>query len=225
MADTYNEKIQKNLHKVLAINHLSESTFVLRFERKNLPFKPGQHIGVGPENSTYTREYSVYSGVDDDYLEILVKEVLNGFISPILKNLKPGDFIQVEEPRGYFSLPTGWTPEERFLFIATGTGIAPFHSFVKSNTGLNYTLFHGISTTSETCQPNFYPPERLILCTSRENQPSIFQGRVTDLLKTYSLGEISRIYLCGNVNMINDVYDILGKGIFPIDKIHSEVYF
>lgn len=225
MAEAYNQQIQKNLHKVLAINHLNESTFILRFERKNLQFKPGQHIGVGPQNSIYTREYSVYSGVNDDYLEILVKEVLNGFISPILKNTMPGDFVQVEEPRGYFSLPPGRTPEERFLFIATGTGIAPFHSFVKSNTGLNYTLFHGISATSDACEPGFYHPERLIVCTSREKQPATFNGRVTDRLKNYSLTGISRIYLCGNVNMINDVYDMMGKGLFPLEKIHSEVYF
>jgi len=37
------------------------------------------------------REYSIYSGEKDDYLEVLIKEVDNGDLSKRFKNCKPGD--------------------------------------------------------------------------------------------------------------------------------------
>jgi ferredoxin--NADP+ reductase/benzoate/toluate 1,2-dioxygenase reductase subunit len=190
-----------------------------------MQFTAGQHIGVGPANSIYTREYSIYSGESDDYLEILVKEVLDGFISPLLKDTKQGDCLQVEEPRGYFTLPLNRTFNDHFLFVATGTGISPFHSIIKSNPEINYNLLHGISMVLDACEPEFYNREKLALCTSKELSNTAFNGRVTNFLQTQSLGKISHIFLCGNVNMINEVYDLLVKKKFPVEKIHSEVYF
>lgn len=218
-------QIQKDLYKVLSVSQLSTSIFIIRLERKSLKFRAGQHIGVGPAESNYTREYSVYSAESDDYIEILVKEVINGFITPLLKNTKAGDFLQVEEPRGYFSLPLNRKPEDHYLFIATGTGISPFHSFIKSYPDLNYTLFHGIASIDEACEPHSYKKESLYLCSSREQHQKAFNGRVTTLLQTFSLENISRIYLCGNVNMINDAYALLDKRKYSINQIHSEVYF
>ena len=81
-------KIKTDLHEILDIRTLTESTFVLRIERKDLEFTAGQHICVGPPNGIHTREYSIYSAEKEDYLEILVKEVENGLVSPSLKKLK-----------------------------------------------------------------------------------------------------------------------------------------
>jgi len=220
-----NAKIQSELHKVLSIKHLSESIFIIKIERKGINFKAGQHIGVGPANSIYTREYSIYSAEDDDDLEILVKEVLNGFISPLLKGIKQGDYLQVEEPRGYFSLPEQKSSEDKYLFVATGTGISPFHSFIKSYPDLKYNLLHGISFVNDACELEFYNPANLALCTSKESNHNNFNGRVTQLLETLSLETTSHIFLCGNVNMINEVYDQMVTRKFPLNKIHSEVYF
>ena len=40
-----------------------------------MQFKAGQHIIAGLKGELDQREYSVYSGENDDYLEILVREV------------------------------------------------------------------------------------------------------------------------------------------------------
>lgn len=220
-----NEHIQSQLHKVLSINHLSESVFIIRIERKGLKFTAGQHIGVGLANSIYTREYSIYSGEVDDYLEILVKEVLNGFISPKLKNTKPGEYLQVEEPRGYFSLPEQISSGDKYLFVATGTGISPFHSMIKSNPEINYEILHGIRRFKDACESQFYNPKRIIFCTSKEISNNTFNGRVTQYLETFSLEDITQVFLCGNVNMINEIYDLMIKRQFDVEKIHTEVYF
>ncbi len=219
------EGIKKGLHKVLWVKHISSSTFIIGLERNGIKFKAGQHVSVGFPNAGYTREYSVYSGENDDYIEILVKEVLDGFISPLLKNVNTGDTLIMEGPLGYFSLPQNRTENDHFLFVATGTGISPFHCFVKSFPGLNYTLIHGVKYVKDACEIEFYDKNRFVLCSSGENTDKYYNGRVTKILVTWPLYNFSRVFLCGNVNMINDVYYILKSRDFKLDKIHSEVYF
>ena len=47
-----------------------------------MDFTAGQHVCVGPPNGIHTREYSIYSPEDAPYIEILVKEVQNGLVTP-----------------------------------------------------------------------------------------------------------------------------------------------
>ena len=218
-------KIKTELHEILDIRHLTDSTFVLRFERKGLRFEAGQHVCVGPPNGIHTREYSIYSGEQDDYIEILVKEVVNGLVSPGLKKLQKGGFVVVEEPVGYFTVNKDHPADLKYVFIASGTGVSPFHSFIKSHRQLNYTLLHGVKYGSEAYDACEYEKEKYILCTSREGDGGDYYGRVTDYLKEHKFGTQAQYYLCGNCNMIHDVYDILEEQGVSTDNIHAEVYF
>src|SRR5664279_4703497 len=74
-------------HKIRQIRFLTEKTFVLRLDRVNIQFKAGQHIIVGLKGELNQREYSVYSGEQDDYLEILFGEEFKGSESLKLKQL------------------------------------------------------------------------------------------------------------------------------------------
>ena len=89
-------------YKVLNIRDLSPSTYILRLERKKLDFKPGQCFNLGLKGSGINREYSIYSGVDDSYLEFLIKEVKRGSVSPALRKVKPGDEVALHGPYGAF---------------------------------------------------------------------------------------------------------------------------
>ncbi|WP_291862602.1 FAD-binding oxidoreductase [Marinilabilia sp.] len=218
-------KISTKLHEIVEMRHLNESTFVVKLEKNNLEFQAGQHINVGPANSIHTREYSIYSGENDDFLEILVKEVSDGFISPVLKKQRPGNMLVVEEPVGYFSLPRKSNPGEKLLFIASGTGISPFHSFIKSNPGLDFTILHGIRDNSEKYDSDFYSSSRYIACTSRQKSDNSYFGRVTNYLEENPVLSNTRCYLCGNSSMIHDVYDILESQGVSSEMIHAEVYF
>ncbi|WP_430810006.1 MULTISPECIES: ferredoxin--NADP reductase [unclassified Carboxylicivirga] len=217
-------KIKTDLHEILQIRHLTDSTFVLRIERKGLTFQAGQHVCVGPPNGIHTREYSIYSAEQDDYLEILVKEVENGLVSPSLKKLKSGGFVVVEEPVGYFTINKALPKNQKYVFIASGTGISPFHSFVLSTPGLNYTLLHGVRHGDEAYDADAYEAGRYVLCTSRDDSGN-YKGRVTQYLKKHPFGTDVHYYLCGNCNMIHDVYDILEEQGVSTDNIHAEVYF
>ncbi len=218
-------KISTRLHEILDVRHLTESTFVLKLERDNIKFKAGQHLNAGPSNSIHTREYSIYSGENENFIEILVKEVADGFISPILKKQQPGNMLVIEEPVGYFSLPVKFNNQDKFLFIASGTGIAPFHSFIATHPDINYKLLHGIRNSAEKYEKDFYDPSRYIACTSRHRSDDSYFGRVTNYLEENPVEPGTRCYLCGNSSMIHDAYDILERQGVSLDMIHAEVYF
>ena len=213
-----------NFHEILGVRHLTDSTFVIRFEKNGLGFSAGQHLCVGPPNGIHMREYSIYSAENDPFIEILVKEVQNGLITPVLKKLKVGDSVAVEEPLGYFGLNKKEKNEKSYLFIATGTGISPFHCMVKSNPDLNYRIIHGVRTAAEGYERNEYENGKYTLCSSRD-QSGDYTGRLTNYLQEINIDKDSEVYLCGNCNMIHDAYDILENKGVPNERIHAEVYF
>ena len=216
--------VSTDLHKIRQIRFLTERTFVLRLDRGNMQFKAGQHIIVGLKGELNQREYSVYSGEKDDYLEILVREVLDGNVSLQLKQCKPGQLLQVNGPFGSFGLEKFDMFSRKLVFIATGTGIAPFHSFVRSYPGINYSLIHGVRYNNEAYERDDYDPDRYILCTSKESNEG-HKGRVTRFLAGYPVDPDMLFYLCGNNNMIYEVYHILRDKGIPDENIFSEVYF
>ena len=210
--------------KIRRIRFLTKSTFVLTFDRDDIQFTAGQHITIGTRGSLNQREYSVYSGEQQNYLEILVKEVLDGNVSIQLRNSKPGDLLEVNGPFGSFRLEIKDMYSRKHLFIATGTGISPFHSMVTSYPGIDYTILHGIRYLNEAYDKIEYEPERYIACISREKS-SGYNGRVTDYLSDYPTEPDTIYYLCGNSSMIFEATGILrNKGVTG-DRILREVYF
>lgn len=210
-------------YRVLGVRDLTDSTYVLRIERNGLEFIPGQCVNIGLVDDAVNREYSTYSGRNDKYMEFLIKEIEGGVVSPALRKLKRGDKISLDGAYGLFIIPK---PEakQKYLFVGSGTGIAPFHSFVKSYPGLNYTILHGIRTADEQYDKKDYDPKRYIACVSREKGGD-FYGKVTDYLKKNPVDPKTICYLCGNSEMINEVYDILrGQGVGGTNII-TEVFF
>jgi ferredoxin--NADP+ reductase len=215
--------LERTIRRVLDVRPLSESAYVLRVERSGLEFSPGQYINVGVAGRADMREYSVYSGAGEDCLEILVKEVEGGLVSRRLRRLQAGDEVAVEGPFGFFTMGEQARRERSFLFVATGTGISPFHSFAKSYPRLDYRLLHGVRATSE-CYEHEVFADRVTTCVSRGGGGS-FAGRVTDWLRAHPADPSWLCYLCGNCDMIYEAFDILrGQGV-PSRQLFAEVYF
>lgn len=220
----HNDILMEPLVKVHHVRHLTDSAYVVRFDRNGREFRAGQHVILGIHGKNNAREYSIYSAEQDDYFEILVKEVLEGDLSRKLKNLSRGALLEISGPMGFFTIPDEWIGHRHFYLIATGTGIAPFHSFVRSYPELNYTLLHGVRYSTEAYDRQDYSPQRHILCTTGDRGGD-FHGRVTDYLRTHEIITDSEFYLCGNVKMIHEAFDILtSKGVKP-QQLHAEVYF
>ena len=212
------------LHKVLEIRDLSPSTYVLRLERNGFSFQPGQCVNLGLKGSGVNREYSTYSGIDEPYLEFLIKEVKGGTVSPALRNVQPGSDVELHGAYGSFVIKPENIETSRFVFIGTGTGIAPFHSFVRSYPNLDYQIINGIREPSEQHDGKDYDPSRLICCVSREKWEG-FNGRVTDYLKQMEIALDKVYYLCGNKGMIHDAYDLLRNAGVSGDQIFTEAFF
>lgn len=211
-------------HKISDVRHLTESTFVLQLERNGLPFQTGQFVIIRRPGTIEQREYTVYSGEQDDFLEILVREVTDGKMTPRLKKIQPGVELEVDGPFGFFRFNPNMFPTQKFLFVATGTGISPFHSFVKTYPNLDYRLVHGVRYDEEAYEHDHFEKEKITLCTTGENSGD-FNGRVTDFLYNQKLDKFTQCFLCGNSEMIHEAFDILtGKGI-PVQNIYTEVYF
>ncbi|AFG37802.1 ferredoxin--NADP reductase [Spirochaeta africana] len=219
------------------VRHLSPTAFVVRFDRNRMQFAPGQYITVGIAGDLHVREYSIYSSPDDDFLEILVKSVEGGLVSHKLQQLEQGDSLQVEGPFGYFVLDEHSTLTRQsevssaapapVLMIATGTGISPFHSMVSTNPEMPYTLLHGVRSAIEDYDWQRYTPGQLVRCITRDTDGTAdFAGRVTDYLRQNPVTDPStRCMLCGNCDMIYEVFDILQEQGIPSQQLYAEVYF
>lgn len=218
------QNLQEHKYQVQEVRNLTDSTYVVRLNRNALDFRAGQHITLGPANAVESREYSIYSGEQDDHLDVLIREVDDGNISKKLRRMAPGDSLHFDGPVGYFTLDENDLKTKKFVFIASGTGIAPFHSFVKSYPGLDYTLLHGVRYGHEAYDRDDYDPERYVLCTSRDEQGD-FHGRVTQYLKKNIYNTEALYYLCGNINMIYEAFDLLRLKGVPANQMHAEVYF
>lgn len=213
-------------HRVIGRRDLSSGTFVLRFSREGLSFVPGQWINVGPVGRREQREYSIYSSPQDDFLEILVKEIPDGLVTPVLRRCRPGDRVEVEGPHGAFTLAEGAREAPRFLFCATGTGVSPFHCFARSLPGLDYRLLHGLRTREDFQETDAFAPERYVACVSRGAAGNgAFPGRLSLLLKREPVDPSTYCYLCGNSDMIYEAYGILKDQGVSREHIFAEVYF
>ena len=211
------------LSKVIGIKNLTPSTYILKFERNDFYFEPGQYLSLGIKGSLQKREYSIYSSESDNFLAVLVKEVEDGDLSVKLKRLKPGELIEIEGPFGHFTLPED-RKNASVVFVATGTGISPCHSIIKSNNSLNYKILHGTKWKSEAYDSSEYIAKNYLQCCSQE-RGSNFYGRVTDYLSKNYIDLNAEYFLCGNSNMIYDTFEILRNKGVPREQIHMEVYF
>jgi len=231
---------------VREIRWLTDSTFVLTFDRNGIDFAAGQYLSVGIPGSIHMREYSVYAPEGREHAAILVKVVEGGLVSHALAALNPGDPVVVDGPFGFFTIDDDWR-EHRYRFIATGTGISPFHSIVASCPGIDYHLIHGVRYPEERYDLDWYDPVRITRCVTRTGsgaqdgaEPARggdtvagtgddgyrrFPGRVTDYLRSTEIDLEARYYLCGNCDMIYEAFDILQDAGVPHSRLFAEVYF
>jgi ferredoxin--NADP+ reductase/benzoate/toluate 1,2-dioxygenase reductase subunit len=219
---TLTTKKKRVICKVLQVRRLTESVAVLRFERQGLDFEPGQYIRVGIKDDPEIRDYSIYSGSDADHVEVLVRRVEDGLVSKQLCDLEPGEEVSVGGPYGHFKLIED-VRGKPLLFIATGTGISPYHSFAESYPELDYRLIHGTAKLDEAYEPEIYG-DKYVHCVSREDGGD-FKGRVSDYLRDLEIPSDTNAFLCGNCDMIYEAFDLLQDKGLPTAQIHTEVYF
>ncbi len=210
--------------KVLSNERISDRSYILRLERHGLDFEPGQYFVIGRQEDGTAREYTVYSSIDDDFLEFMITEIPGGEVSNELKKCKQGDVVFAEGPLGYFRLETDEDHSRKHVFIATGSGIAPFRSMVLSNPELNYQILHGARLLADCYNREDYDPEKYMTCITRE-ETGDYKGRVTDYLQENPVDPADHFYICGNTDMLYEVFELLISQGVTRERIRVEVFY
>jgi ferredoxin--NADP+ reductase len=215
----------EELYKVTLTRHdeISLGVFVIGFKRQH-DFKPGQAIKLGIDSETPPRIYSICSGTTDDELCVLFNIKADGFLTPKLAELNVGDTVYASAPYGTFlgtNDPAWW--------IATGTGIAPFRSMLRSGQGKNKVLIHGVRHLNQ-----FYFDDEITKplgknyhrCCSAETGDGIYAGRVTGFLAEQDQPpQELHYYICGQATMAVETRDLLIERGIPFGNIITEIYF
>ena len=202
---------------------VARDVFILEFIRF-FDFEPGQVIKLAWGKDMEPRLYSIASGSQDRYIQLIFNVVDDGILTPKMAAIQPGDKLYASKAFGKFICDDGpaW-------WIAAGTGIAPFSSMLRSGMNNNKVLIHGgkfadsfyFSEEFENAMQDQY-----LRCSSQEKVDGAYHGRLTNFLREKdSLPTDAVYYLCGSSEMVVETRDILiSKGI-KFGQIVSEIYF
>src|SRR5918994_680442 len=124
---------------------------VVRALDEPFPFEAGQYATLGLVGhdgpKLIQRPMSVSSSADDlSEYEFFIRLVEGGGFTPLLWERSVGDRINIKGPKGKFLLQDDGRTA---LFVASGTGLAPFISMIETLRGRGHTrdivLLHGVS--------------------------------------------------------------------------------
>jgi len=212
-------------HKVRILDQqkIARNVYYIQLTRTG-DFIPGQLLALTEQPGEAIRYYSIASGQNDDYWGILYDRVDEGRLTPRISEMKPGDSLFVSPPFGDF-LPQS----SPMVWIATGTGIAPFYSMLRSGLADRDTILIYGARDKE----GFYFHEsfkevmgdRYVPCSSRALREGFFPGRLSLYLKEEFSFPNSFYYLCGSSSMVVDIRDLLVSRGVDYNRIISEIYF
>ena len=209
--------------KVTSNIEISPGVFLISWKRF-CDFVPGQVVKIAIDKLQPPRIYSICSGNQSETMSVLFNIKEEGYLTPRMATAVESTVLLVSDPYGSFH-----DDGKAAYWIATGTGIAPFYSMLKSESTANKILIHGARHLNQ-----FYFENELklkfglnyIRCCSGEISPEVFRGHVTQyLLEMNEFPKDYKYYLCGKSLMVVDVRDLLiSKGI-SYNNIFSEIYF
>ena len=174
-------------------------------------FAPGQFARLRVAEFEW-RDYSI-AALDGDRVHLLVSTATGGCGSRFVAGVEPGTATQVELPLGQYTLARN---AHRKIFVATGTGIAPFLPMFRQlerEGGLERAeLYFGCRTRAADFTSEFQPlPPIVVRCTSQDDPPAGgFSGRVTAALASLPFEpSTTDFYVCGSAAMVADCRDVL----------------
>ena len=196
-------------HLELRVNGVDEFYFV-----------PGQFVSIKqlrPDGKQHTRAYSIASAPRADAsFDVCLNRVEEGFLSNWLCDLELGATVQFHGPHGLFTLRE---PKQDAIFIATGTGVAPFRSMAQwlfadaeryrdreywlvFGTRYEESLYyHDEFAALEREYPNFHYVPTLSRCGDRWTG---CRGYVQDHVRTIAGGRRDmQAYICGLHEMVD----------------------
>lgn len=209
-------------------------------------YLPGQYLTLEclVDGETVRRSYSICSGIHDAAPQIAIKRVEGGLFSNHANDyFAPGMGVDVLPPQGSFHVPLVTEGSRNYLFIASGSGITPVVSNIKSiletEPQSSVTLLYGNQRTAtimfrETLsflKNRFMTRFHWVNILSREDQGSdLLNGRLNNRKgaelnsQLISLSDFDHYFICGPESMISEISrGLRGLGVDEAN-IHYELF-
>jgi len=220
--------------RVIENRHWTPHLFSLRIEAPPLAFEAGQFVRIALDigGERVARPFSFVNPPADPVQEYYGVVVPEGLLSPRLGTLRPGDALHVAtNPSGFLVLSE--VPDADSLWLlATGTGLAPFLSILRTETPwqryARVVLVHAARRADELVYGEKIAalralhPGRLafVTMTSREPRAGSLDGRIPAAIRDGRLeaaagAELAagraQVMLCGNPDMVKDAIGALSE--------------
>jgi benzoate/toluate 1,2-dioxygenase reductase subunit len=198
------------------VERLSETTIAFSLDGADgVSFLPGQYANLLVPGTGQRRSYSFSSPPGAEPLSFLVRNLPTGVMSTYLREKAvPGTPVEFIGPAGSFYLREIKRP---LLFLAGGTGLAPFLSMLGkiAETGSAYPIHLGYGVTNDVDLvgverleefANKIPGFTFFTCVSGADSAHPRKGHVTAHVEANHLngGDVD-VYLCGPPPMVDAI--------------------
>ncbi len=210
-------------------------------EPAEFTYRPGQFVSflLPYDEKPLKRSYSIANLetpnddglVTTNYLEIVISYVENGRATKIFFDAKEGQKFEISGPVGMLIL--GSEMPERVFLIGTGTGMAPYRSMLNQLPSLphKFHILFGAQKDSDLFYQDDFQGANTAnnieyhACLSREVKDDCHHGYVQSKLESLEPNpETDLVYLCGNPNMVDDVFAMLKELDFAVKQVKREKY-
>jgi len=225
---------------------LAANTRHLVFEcedKTSFSYAPGQFISIHipTTGKAIRRNFSIANPpTGNGEIELACAYVLNGLATTLLSNIKEGEAIDISGPYGLLLLKE--EDPQRYIFVATGTGITPYRSMLpnlarrlEAKADLEIVVLFGARTLESLLYVDEFldfakqhPRFRYMAALSQDSPSDLSfasKGYVQHQFESLNLKPGSDfIYLCGNPNMIDQSFTALIEAGFDRKAIKREKY-
>jgi ferredoxin-NADP reductase len=226
-------QIKEKPYKIVLINKETPDVNLFRFAPEDnigIKFDPGMFVMVEYKDdktgTKISRAFSIASSPTASYLEFFISMVHGRFTSH-LDAAKVGDTYYITGPYGQFR----FTPEKdkKVLFLAGGTGLAPFMSMLRQIKDMqsdnDIVLIYSVKFPTEIIRKQELEELekilklKVIITVTRPQEGDGWNGETghinAEMIKKYAPDVNGRtIYVCGPLGCVNAMKDVVaGMGI------------
>jgi benzoate/toluate 1,2-dioxygenase reductase component len=216
------------------VERLSETSIGFSLEAPaGFGFLPGQYVSLRVPGTDQRRAYSFSSAPGAEALSFLVRDIPQGLMSGWLRAATPGAAMEFSGPTGSFYLRAVTRP---LLFLAGGTGLAPFLSMLGALAERGYDqpvhLVYGVTNDADlvgVAALQDYAARisgfSFATCVAAEASTHPRKGYVTAHVGPEHLhgGDVD-IYLCGPPPMVDAVRGWLSGQVVTPASFHFEKF-
>ena len=229
-----------SLQRVTALRRWTPMLWSLRIDRpEDFRFAPGHYAKLGltgPDGQTVWRPYSIVSATDDPELEFLIVLIPGGAFSEPLSRIEVGQSVELASALFGFFLEPQLAPGDTLWMLATGTGLGPYVSLLRTSGALDryrrLIVVHSARLAAELA----YRDELEALAAAdarlgylpivtREAGATALSGRIPALIADGTLVHhagatldpaTDRVMVCGNPDFTTDMRALLNaRGFVP----------